>query len=111
MVSCEENKWGSVAPAEERTKSERSCGDSELLRECGTSFGDLQEQGCLEVLSEVACVLWQLWKHRNSLVFEGKGNDIKKIWSDGIALANDYSRLNHIDSASHTMPGNRSAIQ
>ncbi|GAA0143649.1 hypothetical protein LIER_35779 [Lithospermum erythrorhizon] len=34
-----------------------------------------------------------LWNHRNNLMFEGEGGHSKQIWTDGIQMAADYSRL------------------
>ncbi|GAA0147872.1 hypothetical protein LIER_07468 [Lithospermum erythrorhizon] len=51
------------------------------------------KQGCVELLGEIACVLWHLWKHQNGLVFEGVRGDFKQIWADGIQMAVDYSQL------------------
>ncbi|GAA0185648.1 hypothetical protein LIER_32936 [Lithospermum erythrorhizon] len=50
-------------------------------------------QGCFELLSKVASVLWQLWKHRNNVIFDEGGGDMIQIWCDGIKIAMDYDRV------------------
>ncbi|GAA0153796.1 hypothetical protein LIER_43248 [Lithospermum erythrorhizon] len=55
-----------------------------------------KKQGCLEVTGEIACVLWHLWKQRNSILFEDKGRDMAQLWMDGVQLAKDYVHMNSV---------------
>ncbi|GAA0161866.1 hypothetical protein LIER_39310 [Lithospermum erythrorhizon] len=53
-----------------------------------------QARGCSEALGEVACILWNLWKHINSIQFECISGDMDRIWKEGLELAADYIHLN-----------------
>ncbi|GAA0185918.1 hypothetical protein LIER_33206 [Lithospermum erythrorhizon] len=48
------------------------------------NFMIVQFQACgrSEALGEIACILWNLWKHMNSIQFEGIGGDMDQIWKD-----------------------------
>ncbi|GAA0175469.1 hypothetical protein LIER_28636 [Lithospermum erythrorhizon] len=55
----------------------------------GFLSGQLQAQECPDILEQMACVLWNIWKHRNRIQFEGKAGELDEIWRDGMQLALD----------------------
>ncbi|GAA0154423.1 hypothetical protein LIER_12412 [Lithospermum erythrorhizon] len=53
-----------------------------------------------EVLGEVRCVLWQLWKYRNNIIFGEQQLPWEEVIRTGIRLAADYRTTNLHESTS-----------
>ncbi|GAA0169382.1 hypothetical protein LIER_23885 [Lithospermum erythrorhizon] len=54
----------------------------------------LREWDCEELIAHLACVLWCLWKLRNSRVFKTREEDCATLFKRGTAMVLDYLEAN-----------------
>ncbi|GAA0161737.1 hypothetical protein LIER_17984 [Lithospermum erythrorhizon] len=58
----------------------------------------LGEQDKQDVIPLLACTLWELWKSRNNMLFNGECCDWNRIWELGIRLAGDFKEVQQSNS-------------